>query len=379
MRLIELTPPGRGAISVLLLEGEGAREAVQSRFRGVTEGSLGLGTPDRPLVGHFDLGGGVHEEVVLRPRSDQSVEIHCHGGRAVVARLVCVLASCGAEVADWSDWVGQGSADPIAAAAHHMLALARTERTAAILLDQYNGALRRRLEAVVEDLRAGQPDQARQRLSEVRDWAPLGQHLVQPWRVVLAGEPNVGKSSLVNAIVGYRRAIVHPVAGTTRDVVSAITALDGWPVELCDTAGLRDAGPALERSGIELAQETMRTADLLVLVFDAGRPWSCADQQIRLRYPEALVVHNKADLCTVHDASRPAGVWTSALVRQGIEDLVRAIVARLVPAAPPPGAPVPFTGEQVGACIRAWDALAAGQVSAALDALTAVLQLTPAQ
>src|SRR4029453_3197945 len=76
-------------------------------------------------------------------------------------------------------------------------------------------------------------------LGAVLEFAELGQHLTAPWRVVLAGPPNVGKSSLINALAGYQRTIVSHVPGTTRDVVTTTTAIDGWPVELADTAGLR--------------------------------------------------------------------------------------------------------------------------------------------
>ena len=91
--------------------------------------------------------------------------------------------------------------------------------------------------------------------------APLGLHLARPWQVVVAGPPNVGKSSLINALAGYPRAIVHWAPGTTRDAVTVETVLDGWPVELCDTAGLRTAGDAVERAGIELARRKMAQAE----------------------------------------------------------------------------------------------------------------------
>ena len=101
--------------------------------------------------------------------------------------------------------------------------------------------------------------------------ADLGRHLVRPWSVVLAGPVNVGKSSLINALAGYGRSIVHHAPGTTRDAVTAATAIDGWPVELCDTAGLRPAATPVERAGIERAQERLAQADLAVLVFDRER------------------------------------------------------------------------------------------------------------
>src|SRR5262249_7726954 len=115
---------------------------------------------------------------------------------------------------------------------------APTLRTAAILLDQLNGAFAtevRRILALFET----DPRNAAfslHRLAELGN--TVGRHLVEPWKVVVAGPPNVGKSSLVNALAGYQRSVVSEVAGTTRDAVSVRTAFDGWPVELIDTAGL---------------------------------------------------------------------------------------------------------------------------------------------
>ena len=101
-------------------------------------------------------------------------------------------------------------------------------------------------------------------------YAPLGRRLTAPWRVVVAGPPNVGKSSLVNALAGYQRSIVAPTPGTTRDVVTTRLAIDGWPVELADTAGVREATDALETQGVRLAREATAAADLCLWVLDAS-------------------------------------------------------------------------------------------------------------
>jgi tRNA modification GTPase len=156
----------------------------------------------------------------------------------------------------------------------------------------------------------------------------------------------VGKSSLVNALAGYPRAIVHRAPGTTRDAVTAETILDGWPVEVCDTAGLRDAGDAVERAGIELAGRRMSQADLVLLVFDRSRPWSATDEAVRGARPGAFLVHNKSDLPPA-DGPRPSGLAVSAAQREGIDTLSRVIAERLVPRPPLPGEAVPFTQAQI--------------------------------
>jgi tRNA modification GTPase len=105
-------------------------------------------------------------------------------------------------------------------------------------------------------------------------WSEFGRHLTQPWQVVLTGVPNVGKSSLINRLLGYSRSIVYAEPGTTRDVVTAATAFDGWPVELSDTAGLRDAAGEIEAAGVERARRHLATADLAIVFSTAAG--SCA-------------------------------------------------------------------------------------------------------
>jgi tRNA modification GTPase len=331
-------------VATLRIEGPLAVEAVALHFRARGGRRLSAEVGDRLVVGHF--GGPPGEEVVVRVHSRRSLELHCHGGQAAVDMIEQTLIGHHAHAADWRQWIARTEPDPIAAAAWIALADARTERTAAILLDQYHGALRRAI-AEIESLRhRGDAAAATRRIDELLARAPLGRHLVSPWRVVLAGRPNVGKSSLINALVGYARAIVHPLPGTTRDVVTAGTAFDGWPVELADTAGLHPAGDALERAGMERAQQQLVRADLVVLVFDRSLPWTEDDDALLCAWPGALVVYNKSDL----PAAEPGGVLgliVSALVGEGIEQLAGAISARLVPDPPPPGSAVPWTDQQI--------------------------------
>jgi len=263
-----------------------------------------------------------------------------------------MLVQQGCRAVSWQQWVANQHQDPIAAAARVALAAARTERTAAILLDQYHGALRRGIQAIQHSLQAGDAAAAAAQLRRLLARAEIGRHLVRPWRVILAGSPNVGKSSLINALVGYQRAIVHPAAGTTRDTVSATTAIDGWPLELADTAGLREAGHSLEAAAVELTRRQLASADLLLLIFDSSQPWSEADQSLIASWPDALVIHNKCDLPTYLSPPRPEGLATSALLGHGVGVLIRAVADRVVPDPPAPGAAVPFTDEQIR-CLEA--------------------------
>jgi tRNA modification GTPase len=350
LEVVQLTPPGRGALATLRVEGFGALQAVAAHFTPRSGRPLGSVAPSRLVVGRF--GGSQGEEVVVRRVCDEALEIHCHAGPAAVGRIEQLLVQSGCRPLRWQQWVARQESDPLAAAARIALAEARTTRTAAILLDQYRGALGRAFQEIRAALALHQTDLARQRLEALRAAATVGRHLIRPWRVVLAGPPNVGKSSLLNALAGYSRAIVHPLPGTTRDAVAAETVLDGWPVELCDTAGLRETSDAVERAGVQLAGRRIAQADLVVLVFDQSQPWSAAEEALRAARPAAQLVHNKRDLPPAA-GPRPPGLAVSATQGVGVDTLAEAIAGRLVPQPPLAGQAVPFTESQIDQ-VDAW-------------------------
>jgi tRNA modification GTPase len=210
----------------------------------------------------------------------------------------------------------------------------------------------------------------------------LGMHLTAPWRVVLTGRTNVGKSSLINSIAGFQRSIVSQQPGTTRDVVTTTTAIDGWPVELADTAGLRDAESELESAGVELATQTLAGADLVIVVHDVSEPlhdrideWVSDILAKASMRPRVIRVLNKIDvLAETHP--RPLDFdqhRASALTGEGIAELIAAIGRALVPRAPEPGFAVPFLAEQVAALEAARDGVAANDSAASLAALQPLL------
>lgn len=305
-----LTPPGTGAIATLEVAGPRAWAVVRALFHPAS-GTL----PTSPEL-HRTWFGNIGDEVVITVKQVEPqpiVEIHSHGGSQVVKWLLTQLENqgCGRKPTNERSW--------------GLLQHARTTRTAAILLDQLQGAFA----AAIRNTPASLP-----RLTAL---APIGRHLVEPWKVVIAGAPNVGKSSLVNAIAGYQRSVVSPVAGTTRDVVTTFVALDGWPVELADTAGLRRATESLEAEGIELARRFLREADLVVWLLDGGdaNPVWPTDTN------NTLVVVNKADHPLAFDAADLLCV--SATTGDGVPQLIAEVVRRLVPVAPLSGEAVPYT------------------------------------
>ncbi len=341
--LIQLTPPGRGAVASIRIEGPGARELVARHFITRSGRPLTDFPPGRIVLGQIRPRG---EEVVLNQYSDRAIELHCHGGLAAVARLEEIFIGDGCRQVSWQEWTASQEADPFAAAARLALAEARTPITAAILLDQYQGALRKAMEQIETFLQAGEKEVAWQQIEALLSRGDTGLHLIRPWQVVVAGRPNVGKSSLINAIAGYQRAIVHSMPGTTRDVVGVQTAMGGWPVEVSDTAGLRETREEIEQAGIDLARKKILAADLIVLVFDNSLAWSQQDQALLESYPKAVVAYNKSDLPSA-TGWRPPGMEISARHSTGIDALCQEIAHRLVPQPPPPGAAVPFEPAQI--------------------------------
>ncbi|HEX4149826.1 MAG TPA: GTPase [Pirellulales bacterium] len=357
-RAVRLTPPGRGAISTVLVAGSRAEEIVDRLFAAANARPLAAQPLDRILLGRFD---GSEELIVCR-RAPQRIEVHCHGGHAAAEAVLRSLAAQGATIEDWPAAIEQDAGERLAAEAWQALAQARTLRAALVLLDQFHGALRRELEAIAQAAASGDSAAALARIDALSARSRLGLHLVEPFRVVLAGKPNVGKSSLVNRLLGYGRAITSPVPGTTRDIVTAVTALDGWPVELADTAGLHASTSELENQGILRARSEIDRADLVIFVHDASEgPAASSDVLPPGRTKEdALIVINKADLVPPLERRGPCERYVSAVSGEGIERMSAEISRRLVPSVQPEESGVPFLERHVQALARARQLVAGG-------------------
>jgi tRNA modification GTPase len=379
-RVCVLSPEGRGAVAIVRVWSHGALEVADSAFRPARGSALAKTPVGRLRLGRMGSGLGDEVVAVVVPGDPPEVEIQCHGGPAAVALVVEALVSLGAERRQPAAWVRHTAPTAIEAEAMVDLARAPTLRTAEILLEQTQGALAGEIKGLIARL-ADDPASALQAVDSLRRHAAVGLRLINGWRVVLAGRPNVGKSRLLNALAGYGRAIVDASPGTTRDVVTVRTAFDGWPVELSDTAGLRNPGDPIEAAGIALGRARQGEADLILVVLDRSEPLDETDFSLigssaaGPAPPATLIVANKADLAPVWEPIEvdPLIATISAERGDGIEDLTRAIARRLVPAPPPPGAGVPFRPAQLRRLDRASRALREDDTSAALRHLTALL------
>jgi len=417
-----MTPPGRGGIAVLRCVGPGAEPALMACFRparakrgappdptggvrvprpacpavlrpsGTAHGRtsrpwhtavhVGRGTPPAGglAYGHIlDAEGRPLDEVILchlnepaagaagDPVQPPIFEINCHGGPAAVAAVSRRLAELGLERVDPDRLLEIEGQPRIDRNARRLLRTARTPLAARILLDQLGGALTRALAPVAERLTSGRTAEACEAVGALLSrWDHCGRFLADPPRIVIAGRPNVGKSTLLNRLVGADRAITSPAPGTTRDYVEAEAALDGVPVVLVDTAGLGEGRDALERLGVERARGELARASLVLYLLDASEGAGAEDEAVLRSLGErGLAVWNKVDL-----APRPLGEpGVSALLGEGVAALTATILARLGYQSVAAGDAVPFTAEQAKILADVRQLARAGKADAARRAL----------
>ena len=360
--------PGQGGIAVIRLSGPSAVRAVAAIT--VIPGQQEWES-HRVLYGHVVAAGGVErlDEVLvllmLAPRSftgEDVVEIHCHGGVIAVQQVLArVLEQPGVRRALPGEFsqraVLNGRLDLTRAEAIGDLVGARSQRAAQLAMAGLDGGIQKKMVVLRERL-LDQLSELEARVDFEEDLPPLnGEALLQELqavrlelltlvadgergsvvrhglRVALVGRPNVGKSSLLNLLSRRERAIVTDLPGTTRDLLESEIVLDGVPITLLDTAGIRATSDAVEQLGIARSRDALASADLVLLLFDLAQGWSEEDQALFAQIPDGvpcLRVGNKADLRLDVDveAASVADVRLSAVTGEGEQDLVRAVLER---------------------------------------------------
>lgn len=362
------TPLGEGGLAVVRLSGLGALKIADACFTPLGKISLRPSAAPTHTIhyGKIIRRGAVVDEVLLAilraPRTftrEDMVEISCHGGLLPAKLVLDTVLENGARLAEPGEFTKRaflnGRIDLTQAEAVADLIHSHTELALRAANEQLAGKLAQRInqlrdemvktlahiEAHIdfpdEDIAPDTKDQLLQRLDnavafmdQLLRTANEGQILRRGIRAAIVGRPNVGKSSLLNQLLGRDRAIVSPIAGTTRDTIEETTNIRGLPIVFIDTAGLRRAGDVIEEEGIRRSRETVAQAELILHVFDASEALTPEDELYLTEFArkKRILVRNKIDLPSrlklPANLSVPA-VGVCCVTGQGLEELKDAI------------------------------------------------------
>ncbi len=358
--------PGEGSVAIVRLSGPEAEAIGRLLFVPV---GVQPWESHRVLYGHVcDPASAerVDEALLLLMRAPRSftretvVEFHCHGGLICVQRVLELVLTSGARRALPGEFSQRaflnGRLDLTRAEAVSELVTARSRRAAQLAMAGLDGGLQARIASLRERL-LDQLAELEARVDFEEDLPPLdgsavaeqlqlvqaelerlvadgqrGQLLREGLKVAIVGRPNVGKSSLLNLLSRSERAIVTDLPGTTRDLVESELVLQGVPITLLDTAGIRSTNDRVEQIGIERSRTALMAADAVLLLFDLSVGWGAEDQALRDLVPKGVplvVVGNKADcLESPSDLAASADVCISALTGSGQNDLVQQLLSR---------------------------------------------------
>jgi tRNA modification GTPase len=357
------TAPGEGAIALVRVSGANAVGVADKIFHGKE-----MPSQFEPRVQHFGeifgSGGRLIDQVVLSvhraPASytgEDLIEISCHGGMLVSAKVLEACLRAGARAARPGEFTERaflnGKMDLTQAEAVIDLIRAKTDLALRSATEQLEGRLGEQIRKIRDELvellahinasidfpeEGITPDEGeplRARLGSIREeiaallaTADQGRILREGVRVVIYGATNAGKSSLLNRLLGYDRVIVSDTHGTTRDTIEETFNLDGVPIRLLDTAGLRTSTSELEREGIVRTEKSLQLADLRLHIADRNMP-KPPDFKERVRDSNEVIVLNKSDLPENSDWKDFHGVRISCLTGEGLPELQKEILARI--------------------------------------------------
>jgi len=365
--------PGEGSVAIVRISGPEAEGIGRQLFAAPGRQAW---DSHRVLYGYVvdpAAGERVDEALLLLMRAPRSftretvVELHCHGGLVAVQRVLELVLAAGARRALPGEFSQRaflnGRLDLTRAEAISEMITARSRRAAQLAMAGIDGGLQQRIGTLRERL-LDQLAELEARVDFEEDLPPLdaaavvaeleavraalqqfvtearqGELLREGLRVAIVGRPNVGKSSLLNLLSQRQKAIVTDLPGTTRDLLESELVLDGVPLTLLDTAGIRPTSDRVEQLGIARSREALAAADAVLLLFDLSAGWTVEDEALRALAPEGavlLVAGNKADAAALpvglvppgDGARAPADVSFSAVSGAGRDDLVAELLRR---------------------------------------------------
>ncbi|QAS52864.1 tRNA uridine-5-carboxymethylaminomethyl(34) synthesis GTPase MnmE [Halobacillus litoralis] len=364
------TPMGEGAIAIVRLSGPEAVKIAADLFKGkdlnnVDSHTMHYGKIIDPETG--EMAEEVMVSVMRAPRTftrEDIVEINCHGGLVSVNRLLEIVLASGARLAEPGEFTKRaflnGRIDLSQAEAVMDLIRAKTDRAMNVALKQMDGRLskliqelRQKLletlahvevnidypeyddvEEMSHEMMEEKTKEVHEEVSRLLETAKQGKILREGLGTAIIGRPNVGKSSLMNALVHENKAIVTEIPGTTRDVIEEYVNVRGVPLRLVDTAGIRETEDIVERIGVERSRQVLKEADLILLVLNYGDELNEEDEKLfeAINDMNVIVIVNKMDLDHKLDIDRVkqlAGehpvITTSLIHEEGIDQLEKAI------------------------------------------------------